>query len=335
VKRSRAPAVAACAVALLATVAVTAEPVRCPVCGEIFENEETPICPNDGTDLRRDGRPVKGRTREADAGPVEEEAVPSPPEPAVAVPKYKRHDVGGERQRTSTEEDGYTDRSRRLGEERRGQAAAAAAAAAQKRERERQREQAAFAEEDRRLRLEFEERREALAERRQGRVDDDPWAGRTAAQRDRRSLWERAAPLTAVGVRLSWLGGDGHPGPLTGAEIDLNPVRSRLRIGLSSFLGVRQLADRGELVFLEHLSAGLQFPWRWSPYLVIRGGIGALATERFGESLHHLLWSVGVEAGLDCHLSGSMVLTPVVGYSRYVMNDAYWDTLTLRLGVGF
>ncbi|HUT78327.1 MAG TPA: hypothetical protein VM285_11600, partial [Polyangia bacterium] len=227
----------------------------------------------------------------------------------------------------------YSDRERRIGEERRGPAAAAAAA--QKRRLEREREQAEFEEQDERLRQEFEERRLALEEKRQSSILAEWRSGRERSWRDRKSLWERAAPLIAVGVRLSWMGEDGHPGPLAGAEIDFNPIKTRLRVGLSSFIGVRRLVDRGELAFIEHVSAGLQIPWRYSPYLLARGGIGVLAGERFFEPVNHLLRTVGVDIGIDCHITDAIVVTPVIGYARYVINDAYWDSATLRLGVGF
>jgi hypothetical protein len=316
-----------CAAAVLLAGPALADRVRCPVCGEEFETEETQVCPNDGTDLRRDGQPVQ-----APAG-GEDAAAEAPSTAPGAAPKYRRHDLGGERKRADEAGEAYSDRERRIGEERRGQAAAAAAA--QKRQKEREREQAEFAAEDERLREGFEERRLALAEQRLNSAMAEWRSGRERSWRDRKSLWERAAPLTAVGLRLSWMGEDGHPGPLTGAEIDLNPIKARLRVGLSSFIGVRQLADRGELAFIEHVSVGFQIPWRYSPYLLARGGIGVLAGERFGETLNRLVRSAGMETGIDCHVTETMIVTPTVGYARYVVDDAYWDTVTLRLSVGF
>jgi hypothetical protein len=320
-----------CAAVLLIAGAALAHRVRCPVCGEEFETDTTPICPNDGTDLERDGRPVQtapgAEEDEEQEGEEEEEAAPAAP---GAGSKYKRHDVGGERQRADEGKEAYSDREQRIGEERRGQAAAA-----QKRQREREREQAEFAEQDGRLRWEFEERRLALEEQRRDSLLDEWRSGRERSWRHRKTLWERAAPLTAVGVRLSWMGEDRHPGPLAGAEIDFNPIKTRLRVGLSSFIGVRRLAERGELAFLEHVSVGLQIPWRWSPYLLARAGIGVLAAERFGEPVNHLVRSIGAEAGLDCHITDAMVITPVIGYARYVIDDVYWESVTLRLGVGF
>jgi hypothetical protein len=322
--KARAFSAAVCVAAILVSWPALAHRVRCPVCGQEFETDETSVCPNDGTDLESEGRPVEVPAEDADAGVGDEEAATD-----VATPKYKRHDVGGERQRVDDDSQTYSDRERRIGEERRGQAAAVT----QKRQREHER--ALFEAEDERLRNDFEERRAALEEKRKRSVSADWWSGRERLRRERKSLWERAAPLTAVGVRLSWMGEDRQPGPLTGAEIDINLLKTRLRVGLSSFLGIRQLADRGELAFLEHVSVGVQIPWRWSPYLLARVGLGVLAGERFGEDLNHLVLSAGLETGIDCHVTDAIVVTPVAGWARYVIDDAYWDTVTLRLGVGF
>lgn len=325
--RSPIPAAAFALALLLAGAAASADRVRCPVCGQAFD-DSVEICPNDGTDLSLEGVPVdeeEPEGKEADEPAAEEEG-------DLPAPKYKRHDLGGERKRTDTSEQGddYSDRKRRIGEERRGPELAAA-----RRRKARARRLRRFAEKDARLRGEFEQRRtEAVADRRRRALDE--WrAGRARLARERKALWWGAAPVTSVGVRLAWMGEDGNPGPLAGAEIDFNPLSGVLRAGVSSFVGVRSLPSRGELVFLESISLGVQLPWRFSPYAIARFGIGALVAERFGEQLTSMTRLAGAEAGVDCRVSESLIVTPSLGYARIVVDDAFWDSATLKLSIGF
>ncbi len=325
--RSPVPAAALALALLLAVAAAGADRVRCPVCGQVFD-DSVEICPNDGTDLSLEGVPVdeerpEGEQADEPAGERQED---------LPAPKYRRHDQGGERQRSDPSEQGggYSDRKRRIGEERRGPELAAA-----RRRKARARRLRRFAEEDARLRSEFEQRRaEAVADRQREALDE--WrAGRARLARERKALWWGAAPVTSVGVRLAWMGEDGAAGPLAGAEIDFNPLSGVFRVGVSSLIGVRSLPSRGDLVFLESISLGAQLPWRFSPYVIARFGIGALAAERLGERVTALARLAGAEAGVDCRVTESLIVTPSLGYARIVVEDAFWDSATLKLSIGF
>jgi hypothetical protein len=295
--------------------------VRCPVCGQVFE-QEIEVCPNDGTDLHVEGKPIEAAPA-AEAGDVEDEGDEGP------QPKYKRQDVGGERQRADAEELGYGDRHARLGDDRRGDEGAERRKRA-KAERERE-----LAETDARLRGEFESRRRRMWEGRRRRAQEERRAAEGFESLRRTSLWGRGAPLTSVGVRFSWMGEGDDPGLVSSAEIEVNLVKTKVRVGLSSSIGVRALSHRDDLLFLESVSLGAQLPWRFSPYALVRAGVGGLVTNRFGEDLIGVVRSLGVEVGLDCRVTRWLVVTPSFGYASYAIDAARWDSFTAKLSVGF
>jgi hypothetical protein len=309
---------------LLASAASAAQKVRCPVCGQVFD-ESVVVCPNDGTDLGREGKPVEEPAKD---GASEGDAADAARD-EQAPPKYKRHDVGGERMRAEDEDVGYDDRRARLGGDRRGEEEA------ERRRQLKERKARAFAEEDGRRRGEFERRRGMMWEKQRERAEEDRRAAEGLEDLRRRSLWGRGAPLTSVGVRIAWMGEGDDPGPVTSAEIDVNFSKVAVRAGLSSSIGVRSLAHRADLLFVESVSFGAQLPWRFSPYVLARAGIGALATNRFGEDLAYLVRSLGAEAGLDCRVTRWFVVTPALGYALFAIDDAYWHSFTARLSVGF
>jgi len=300
--------------------AEAAEKVRCPVCGQIFD-EKVDVCPNDGADLRVEGKPVEDAPAPQETeGEEGDEDQP---------PKYTRHDVGGDRQRADGEEIGYGDRRARFGEERRGEEAS------ERRKRQRAERERQFAEADARLRAEFESRRRRMWEGRQRRAEEERRAAEGFDSLRRTSLWGRGAPLTSVGARFSWMAEGDDPGLVSSAEIDVNLVKTKVRVGLSSSIGVRALERRDDLLFVESVSLGAQLPWRFSPYIVARAGVGALVTNRFGEDLTYVVRTLGAEAGLDCRLTRWLVVSPSFGYAMYAIDAAHWNSFTARLSVGF
>jgi len=304
-----------------AVTAGAAEKVRCPVCGQIFD-KEIEVCPNDGTDLHVEGKPV-------DNAPAAEEEDAKGEGDQGPPPKYNRQDVGGDRQRSDAEDLGYDDRHARLGDDRRGDEGS------ERRKRLKAEHEKELAENDARLRAEFETRRRRMWEGRQRRAEEERRAVEGFESLRRTSLWGRGAPLTSVGVRFSWMGEGGDPGPVSSAELDVNLVKTKIRVGLSSSIGVRSLSHRDDLLFLESVSLGAQLPWRFSPYVLVRAGVGGLVENRFGEDLIDVVRSLGAEVGLDCRATRWLVITPSFGYASYAIDAAHWNSFTAKLSVGF
>lgn len=314
----------ALALSCAAGIAEAAEKVRCPVCGQIFD-DDVDVCPNDGTDLGAEGKPVEHGPEPVPA----EEPDGAQDDGEGPKPKYTRHDVDGERRRADEAEPDYGDRHARLGEDRRGDEAV------EHKRRQRAEREAELAAEDERLRSEFETRRRRMWEGRQRRAEEERRAAEGFESLMRTSLWGRGAPLTSVGARFSWMGEGDDSGPVSSAEIDVNLLKTRVRVGLSSSIGVRALDHRDDLLFVESVSAGVQLPWRFSPYIVARAGVGGLVQNRFGRDLVYVVRAFGAEAGLDCRVTRTLVVTPSFGYTSYGIDNAIWNSFTAKLSVGF
>ncbi|MCP4678607.1 MAG: hypothetical protein GY854_24460 [Deltaproteobacteria bacterium] len=306
-------------------VSANAEEVACPVCGQTF-SDETGSCPNDGTDLKMLGK-RKDEVDEVDEDP----SLPENTEDRGNPSKYQRLDekMGKRRPvKSKTEKSDYSDRRSRLKKTRRGRSSAA--------ERRRwEKEHAEFVKQDRQLLSEYEAQRASSWKDQERTRLAEARARRDRDAAEARLLNGLGAPLTSLGYRLFWMGEGNDAGAVNAAEIDINLARYRLRAGLSSLIGVRTLSGRDELVFLEHISVGFQKPSRFSPFIVFRGGIGILAGERFGRELVYLLTSIGLEVGIDAWATPWIALTPSMGYERCMLDDAYWNSFTFKISIGF
>jgi hypothetical protein len=323
-------------------VSANAGKVVCPVCGEELP-DDVEECPNDGTNLRllekykKKKEPQKAPDRsdkvtETERSTESHDGEPAPQEPEPAGPLlFKRHDQGGDRQPAANRESsGYSDRMSRIPADRRHMETVKRLPFSP--------QKGAHAESDevdQQLKSEFESRREEKWRERGDPSHRQPWAQKGEVSKRRLLLSNLAAPITSVGARLFWMPEGPHAGPVGAAEIDANLARYRLRAGLSSLIGVRALKTRSELVFIESVSIGFQWPRRYSPFIIARGGIGLTAGERFKESQIYMMTALGAEVGMDTWLNPWIAISPSLGYMRCIVNNAYWHSFTAKLSVGF
>ena len=150
-----------------------------------------------------------------------------------------------------------------------------------------------------------------------------------------RILNHMGAPLASLGFRVFWMAEGNDSGPVGAAEVEVNLVRYRLRAGVSTLLGLRDLESRNELIFLGNMSIGIQSPKRFSPYIVAKGGIGMSKTERFYTDQLYLLSSLGAEVGVDAWVTRWIAVTPGMGYMRCTADNAYWHSFTGKISIGF
>ena len=329
-------------VVLLSTTQKAAAETVCPVCGEVWDDDVT-VCPNDGSDLSLVGRTPPEQEDDEDLAGKEgndhkENDASSSKKPTEDSPKkresrirYKRHDDGGERRiAPSKERSGFSDReSRLLGSDR------TPTASRPRRNRSHTAKAATRQTENRKLAEQFEKKRRYSWEKRESaRLLASMEKGDKAAAR-RKLLATLAAPLTSLGGRIFWVKERGEPGPVGATEIDVNIVRYQIRAGFSTLLGIRTMPGPDDLVFLESLSVGAQWPSQFSPYVLLRGGVGIFLSND-GESTDSILiGSVGADVGLDIWINPWLVVTPSVGYMGTVLSGAYRNTFTAKIAIGF
>lgn len=304
---------AGCAMAVVLCLAVPADAGRvvCPVCGQIF-SDTTKVCPNDGTNLELLGKPVDDDDSREEGEEAKVAEGGGPPG------RYKRHDRGGDRKVVSDgPTNAYSDRRKRIIEERR----------LPPEEDEDKKVQPLVAQHNTSTPVRESEVTAGVASNLE---QETPTPLET-----RVDFGRRGGALTSLGVRFFWLGEGNDPGTTSGAEIELGLMRKELRLGLSSFFGVRLVRSRSDLVFVERVNVGYQYLGRFSPYIVAQAGLGAMATERFGVERVLLARSLGFELGLDAWVAGRLGVSPSLGFTRFVVEDAYWHSFTMKVSVGF
>jgi hypothetical protein len=302
-----------------------ADEVQCPVCDQVF-SKDIDVCPNDGTDLTLRGIRVNSQRSKTGKEPEQTQDKKSSnigPKTSGGS-KYKRRDATRRRPpQKKSPKSGYSDRRSRIDGER-----GSTEAERQKRQRERQ------AEDSRRMEA-YAHRRAQLWEAKQKQLHEENKAREEKEKALEKLLNSMSAPRVSLGFRMFWMGEGNDPGPVSGAEIEANLTKSWFRAGLSTLFAARSVRERHDFVFLAHLSAGFQWPHRFSPFLILRGGIGALTSERFGTNLSYLLTSVGFDAGLDSWITPWIVVSVTTGYEICMMENAHWDSFTYKISIGF
>ena len=332
------------AIMLYASLALAGD-IQCPVCGQLFDDSVVE-CPNDATNLalikkhQPDKTAPKKDPKKADTTPKKDEAsTPVAPQKKKSrrsrrgKGKYKRHDAGGERQRADTDDKNlYSDRADRIRSETRGTNVDAAQRTAERIAREK-----AFAVQDVERRANFEAARDALWQKRWSGLLAQSTSLRGVESLEKASLYRKFAPSATIGARFAWMPNDetGEQGLLVGPELDLNFLRRNVRLGFGSFMGVRQLDAGNEMLFLEQLVFGYQWPWRYSPYIAVRGGVGAMVGEALRGSEIAFAAVVGGEAGLDCYVSAAWAVSPSLGVLTYFADGSNWTSFTARISLGF
>jgi hypothetical protein len=309
--------------------------IVCPVCGQTIDEGIT-VCPNDGTNLKLLGKPVGAKDtdpasdKEANVADTEDEGTIMPAEPEGSG-GYRRHDENGSKKNNGEKNSkSFSDRRSRLPKDSRTQTQVRKKKVESKESEPRQ-----IVEDDSGFFADYEKKRRFISDERRRAEQEVKEAGKSRKAARDKLLHSLAAPITSLGARIFFLGEEDHAGPVSGAEIDIHLARYRLRAGLSTFLGIRALSERNELVFLEGLTVGAQLPGRFSPFIIARGGLGMVAAERFSMDQYYLLTAFGTEVGLDAWVHPWLSISPSVGFVRCTIENAYWNSFTAKIAFGF
>jgi hypothetical protein len=143
--------------------------------------------------------------------------------------------------------------------------------------------------------------------------------------------------------------------PFHGVEVTGFPYAGIFRVGLT--LSASGAVRYDAWMFDVGLSAGVQYPYRITPFLDLRFQVGVLGANILGRSVVSYQYRPTIEGGLSVFLAGRFHLTAAVGWSHPVYGgvDANavqmmidngqkpqfdvqpfsFDTVTLRVGLGF
>lgn len=128
------------------------------------------------------------------------------------------------------------------------------------------------------------------------------------------------------------------------ASIEVTPVRRYVRINLVTELGFEggpaaTRGDRADLLLMERLGLGMQYPHVVTPFLEFQGGAGGARVELFGRNDIALVYALGLDAGAQWSLGGRMFLHAALGWIRptfvWPERTVSYDRVTFKLGIGF
>jgi hypothetical protein len=111
-----------------------------------------------------------------------------------------------------------------------------------------------------------------------------------------------------------------------------------LRVGMGASGGVGR--PRNDIYALGQFSAGLQWPARVTPFAEFNAGGGLTYRAMLAGQLFWM-HTLGVDAGIEMYLAGDFFLSAAAGWMRPVIHgaaagqDLYYDTFTMKFGLGF
>lgn len=200
----------------------------------------------------------------------------------------------------------------------------------------------------------------ALAAPSPARADeDDPKLARTQAVVASAPAEAHQAPAFKLSYRR--LGMANLAGPsfaFNAGQLDVYPLSRRwIRIGLEAEAGAASttVEDRATRAWYvaAGVSAGIQYPWRVTPFVEGRFAAGVLGGEIAGQSVVTYMYLGGIDAGIELYLFSRFYLSAALGWVRPAyrgVDVAYarahpmaapayetitTDSFTFKLGVGF
>src|SRR5262245_10835321 len=128
--------------------------------------------------------------------------------------------------------------------------------------------------------------------------------------------------------------------------VDVYPVSSLIRIGLSSAFGWQSgnFLVNGDYFATQTVSLGLQYRdlGRFVPFAEAFGGVGYMRRLQFERTIPTAFWQFGVDAGVEIYVGRVGYLSFALGYLRPIngfakrqqFTSVFVDTWSFKLGVG-
>ncbi len=128
------------------------------------------------------------------------------------------------------------------------------------------------------------------------------------------------------------------------ASLEVTPLRRYVRVNLLTEFGIEggraaARGDRADLLLMERLGLGMQYPHVVTPMLEFQGGIGGARVELFGRNDLALLYTLGLDLGAQFAVAPWMWVHASLGWIRptfvWQQKVASYDRVAFKLGVGF
>jgi len=124
-------------------------------------------------------------------------------------------------------------------------------------------------------------------------------------------------------------------GAVEAFDVSIFPIQGAVRFGGTVEGGLRNEATDDDLLMRVYATLGWQHPARVTPFVVATLGFGTIAQTRFGITDWAVLGSFGVDAGAEVRAGGSFRLGASIGLLRVLARGARYDSLSIRLSLGF
>lgn len=128
------------------------------------------------------------------------------------------------------------------------------------------------------------------------------------------------------------------------ASLEVSPLRRYVRINFITEFGIEggpaaRAGDRADILLMERLGLGAQYPGVVTPFVEFQGGVGGARLEMFGRNDLALLYGLGLDAGAQWAVTRWMYLHAAIGWIRptFVLPDrsSSFDRVAFKLGIGF
>ena len=126
--------------------------------------------------------------------------------------------------------------------------------------------------------------------------------------------------------------------------VEFYPVSKIVRAGGGLEFG-GDSSDKDNYLLSGIITAGVQWPWRVTPFLDLSLCFGALRWEVFHEQIWSFTYQIGLETGADFFVHDTWFVSVALGWRHIVFRhpgdeqvepaDVYHDSFTVKVSVGF
>jgi hypothetical protein len=170
-----------------------------------------------------------------------------------------------------------------------------------------------------------------------------------SAEEPRRTRKRRERPKRssafALGYRQFWISDAlGRSQSWHMGTMEITPARRYVRFNLLTEVGVEgseaaQGGGRADMMAMQKLGLGLQYPHWVTPFMEFQGGVGAARVELFNRNDLLLVWSLGLDVGAQFALTRWLFVHTALGWIRPVFRrperSIAYNSFAFKVGFGF